>query len=399
MCRCRRRARQPLPVPRACHTSPCLCTTSTSPLNLPAHPPLRLKCPLRSVLTLHSQDSEVALFQNWISKQNNLSIHLINTFIVFQILFGSGNGNPKRFTYTNQQLVYTNPICRSFPGNQIIKLATTTSGGVQYVPMGQVYPPSKAIKENTSKKLFVTSINSAHTNKSNQVNLIIPNNQTTTAGNKSPITNITLPGMDTSSNKGTITGMLVPNNPVGVNTNKQAVTSLLLPANSKYPNIAPNKKIFIPHILPQQNVTNKQTNVTNIIRQANNPGGKNVLGIFASNSTTQPMTSLLLTQNANNKNPQSSVGLIIPHSVAGQTHSILVSQSSGTQNTEMLCTQASGAQTHSIVVPQASGNQSHGIIMPPSSEGQAQMANVVLTTNSANATTPITSLLISNNSR
>lgn len=86
MCRCRRRARQPLPVPRACHTSPCLCTTSTSPLNLPAHPPLRLKCPLRSVLTLHSQDSEVALFQNWISKQNNLSIHLINTFIVFSDL-------------------------------------------------------------------------------------------------------------------------------------------------------------------------------------------------------------------------------------------------------------------------------------------------------------------------
>lgn len=335
----------------------------------------------------------------------------VNQYIVFfQILFGSGNGNPKRFAYTNQQLVYTNPICRSFPGNQIIKLATTTSGGVQYLPMGQVYPPSKALKDNSSKKLFVTSINPAHNNKSNQVNLIIPNNQTTTTGNKSPITNITLPGMDTGSNKGTITGMLVPNNPVGVNTNKQTVTSLLLPANSKYPNIAPNKKIFIPHILPQQNVTNKQTNVPNIIRQANNPGGKNVVGIFASNSTTQPMTSLLLTQNTNNKNPQSSVGLIIPtsggshglivpHSVAGQTHSILVSQSSGTQNTEMLCTQASGAQTHSIVVPQAAGNQSHSIIMPPTSEGQAQMANVVLTTNSANATTPITSLLISNNSR
>lgn len=329
----------------------------------------------------------------------------------FQILLGSGNVNPKRFTYANQQLVYTNPICRSFPGNQIIKLATTTSGAVQYLPMGQVYQPPKVLKDNAPKKLFVTSINSAHNNKSNQVNLIIPNNQTTNAGNKSPITNISLPSMDNSSNKGTITGMIVPNNPVGVNTNKQTVTSLLLPANTKYPNIAPNqKKIFIPHILPQQNVTNKQSNVPSIIRQTNNPAGKSVVGIFASNSTNQPMTSLLLTQNANNKNPQSSVGLIIPtsgsshglivpHSVAGQTHSILVSQSSGTQNTEMLCSQASGAQTHNIVVPQGPSAPTHGIIMPPTSEGQPQTANVVFTTNSVNATTPVTSLLISNNSR
>lgn len=302
-------------------------------------------------------------------------------------------------------------------GNPQIIHSSPNPSAYSYVPVRQVYhQQAKPIKD-TQKKVFVTSVNSNANNKSNQVNLILPNNQNTNPGNKPPITSLILPQIGTVSNKGTITGMLVPNNsPAATNNNKPAMASLLLPTNPKYPNIAPHKKVPIPNIiLPQQNVSNKPTNVPNIIRQTNNPSGKNVVGILSSSSTpaNSQVTSLLLAPNANtNKQPPTSMGLILPTS--GGSHDIIMPPSTSAQTHSILVPQSSNSQSHSIFIPQPNGGiivpvsqptggQSHSIIMPQSTSCPSQLTNLIITSTSASVphstTAPVGSLLISNNNR
>lgn len=301
-------------------------------------------------------------------------------------------------------------------GNPQIIHSTPSPSAYSYVPVRQVYQQAKPIKE-AQKKVLFTSINSSANNKSNQVNLILPNNQNTNSGTKSPITSLILPQM---TNKATITGMLVPNNsPAGTNINKPAMASLLLPTNPKYPNIAPLKKVPIPNIiLPQQNVNNKPTNVPNIIRQTNTTSGKNVVGILSSSTapSNNQVTSLLLTPNANTNNKQTptSVGLILPTS--GGSHDIIMPPSTSSQTHSILVPQSTNTvtQSHGIFIPQpnggiimpvsqSTGGQPHSIIMPQSTGGQSQLTNLIITSTSASipnsTTTPVGSLLISNNNR
>ncbi|XP_054273821.1 lethal(3)malignant brain tumor-like protein 3 isoform X2 [Macrosteles quadrilineatus] len=298
----------------------------------------------------------------------------------------AGGGNP--------QLIHSSPNNNTY-----------TTHTAHYIPVRQVYQQGKPIAtKDVAKKVFVTSINSGPNNKSNQVNLILPNNQNTNTGNKSPITSLILPQIGSMSNKTPITGMILPNNNSGGNSNKP-MASLLLPANTKYPNIAPNKKVPIPNIIiPQQNI-NKQTSVPNIIRQSNNPTNKNVaVGIFSSQTNSSPqMTSLLLTPNNNaNKQPPTSVGLILPTSGAshgiimpqatsGQTHGIIVPQSSG----GIIVSQSTSGQTHSIIVPQSSS----GIMVSQNSVAQNLVSQIITPSAasvSQSSNTAMTSLLISN---
>ncbi|XP_046679851.1 uncharacterized protein LOC124367224 isoform X4 [Homalodisca vitripennis] len=282
-------------------------------------------------------------------------------------------------------------------GNPQIIHSSPNPSTYSYVPMRQVYHQTKTIKD-APKKVFVTSINSPNNNKSNQVNLILPNSPNQNTGNKSSITSLILPQIGTVSNKTTITGIMVPNNPTASNTNKTTVASLLLPPNAKYPNIAPNKKVPIPNIIiPQQNMNNKPPNVPNIIRQSNNPSGKNVVGIFSPSNTTNPpqMTSLLLTPNTNtnNKQPPTSVGLILPTSPG--SHGIIVPQSTAGQPHGIIVPQQPGGQAHGIIMPQSSGGQSHGIIVPQSTGNQSQLTNLIITSSTATNTPVAASLLIS----
>lgn len=276
-------------------------------------------------------------------------------------------------------------------GNPQIIHSSTNPNTYSFLPL---YHQAKPIKE-TQKKVYVASTNS-NNNKSNQVNLILPSNQNSNSGNKSPMTGLILPQMSTMANKGTITGMILPNNNAGVqaSNNKPAMASVLLPSNAKYPNIAPNKKVPIPNIIvPPQNVSKP-----NIIRQSNNPLAKNVVGILSPSANAQ-MTSLLLTQNTNpsNKQPPTSVGLILPTS--GASHSLIVSQPTPAQTHSILVPQSSNGQSHSIIVPQSAAAQQHGIIMPVSQPpgGQSQLTNLIITSTTPSVTTPaVGSLLISN---
>lgn len=290
-------------------------------------------------------------------------------------------------------------------GNPQIIHSAQNSNAYSYVPVRQVYQQAKSIKEvpQTHKKVLFTALNSNPNSKGNQVNLLVPNNQPMNTANK-PMTSLILPNVTGVPNK-TITGMVLSNNPAGANANKQTVTSLLLP-NTKYPNIAPSKKVPIPNILiPQQNVS-KQSNMQGIIRQTNAPNKNVVCFTPAASPGSNQMTSLLLAPNSssNNKTPPTSVGLIIPtsagqhgiivpQSTAGPTHSILVPQSAAGQHHSIL-----GAQPHSIIVPTSSGTQTHGIIVPSSSACTSQLTNVILSSSAANTPSTVASLLISNNS-
>lgn len=281
------------------------------------------------------------------------------------------------------------------------------SNAYSYVPVRQVYQQTKAIKEvsPTHKKVFVTTINNNPNSKGNQVNLLVPNNQPMNTTNK-PMTSLILPNNVAGvPNKSTLAGMLLPSNPAATNAAKPTVTSLLLP-NTKYPTIAPSKKMPIPNILiPQQNVT-KPPSIPNIIRQTNTPNKNIVCFSPATSTASSQMTSLLLTPNSspNSKTPPTSVGLIIPtsaaqHSIivpqstAGPTHSILVPQSAPGQPHGIL-----SAQSHSIIVPPSSGTQTHGIIVPSSTACTSQLTNVILTSSATNTPSTVASLLISNNS-